>query len=67
MCNKCIHVFICQMIIPYSGYYLGGKIFVNSEFLASSWKYFRGCGLLNHIPCRRGVEMACYFEVEAMV
>ena len=40
---------------------------MNSEFLASSWKYFHGRGLLNHTPCRRGVEMACYFEVEAMV
>ena len=39
---------------------------MNSEFLASLWKYFRGRGLLNHTPCRRGVEMACYFEVEAI-
>ena len=26
------------------------QIFVNSEFLASSWKYFRGRGILNHTP-----------------
>ena len=34
--------------IPYSGHFSGGKIFVSSELLASSWKYFRGCGILNH-------------------
>ena len=36
------------MNIPYSGYFFGGKIFVSSEFLASSWKNFRGHGILNH-------------------
>ena len=30
---------------------------MSSEFLASSWKHFRGRGILNHIPCTRGVEM----------
>ena len=28
----------------------GVKIFVSSEFLASSWKNFHGCGILNHTP-----------------
>ena len=38
-------------IIPYSGYFWGGgKIFVSSKFLASSWKTFRGHGILNHTP-----------------
>ena len=32
--------------VPYSGYFSGGKIFVSSEFLASSWNHFRGCGIL---------------------
>ena len=36
--------------IPYSGYFSWGKIFVSSEFLASSWKNFRGRGILNHTP-----------------
>ena len=36
--------------IPYSGYFWGGKIFVSSEVLASSWKNFHGCGILNHTP-----------------
>ena len=36
--------------IPYSGYFWGGKIFMNSEFLASLWKYFHGRGILNHTP-----------------
>ena len=36
--------------IPYSGYFSGGKIFVSSEFLASSWQNFRGRGILNHTP-----------------
>ena len=40
---------------------------MKSEFLASSWKNFRGRGILNHTPCTRGVEMACYFKVEAIV
>ena len=43
--QKGIHVYI-HMYIPYSGYFSGGKIFVSSEFLASSWKNFRGCGIL---------------------
>ena len=30
--------------IPYSGYFSGGKLFVSSEFLASSGKIFRGRG-----------------------
>ena len=34
--------------IPYSGYFSGGKIFMGSEFFASSWKNFRGFGILNH-------------------
>ena len=34
-----VYVFSC---IPYSGYFSWGKIFVNSEFLPSSWKNFRG-------------------------
>ena len=37
---QCIH-------IPYNGYFWGGKIFMSSEFLASSWKRFRGRGILN--------------------
>jgi len=44
-----------RSLIPYSGYFFrGGKIFVSSEFLASSWKSFRGRGILNHTPvlCR---------------
>ena len=40
---------------------------MSSEFWASLWKNFHGCGILNHTPCTRGVEMASYFEVEAMV
>ena len=36
--------------IPYSGYFSGGKIFVSSEFLDSSWRNFRGRGILNHTP-----------------
>lgn len=44
-----------------------GEIFVSSELLASLWKTFRGQGILNHTPCTRGVEMDCYFEVEAMI
>ena len=31
-------------------YFLWGKIFVSSEFLGSSWKNVRGCGILNHTP-----------------
>ena len=53
--------------VPYSGYFSGGKIFVSSKFGDSSWKRFRGRGMLNHTPCTRGVVMACYFEVEVMV
>ena len=40
---------------------------MNSEFLACLCKNFGGRGILNHTLCRCGVEMACYFEVEAMV
>ena len=36
------------------------------NFLAIFGKNFRGRSILNHTPCTRG-EMACYFEVEAMV
>ena len=36
--------------IPYSGDYLGDKIFVSSEFLDSLWKNFRGHGILNRTP-----------------
>ena len=36
--------------------------------LAGSWKKFRGrSDRLNHTPYMREVEMASYFEVEAMV
>ena len=28
---------------------------------------FRGRDILDHIPCMRRVEMACYFKVENMV
>ena len=37
------------------------------NFLASLWKKFCGRNILNYTPCMRVVEMACYFEVEAMV
>ena len=40
-----------------SRYFLGGKIFVRSEFLASSWKNFRGCGILNHTPVHCGTVL----------
>jgi len=40
---------VLVVIIPYSGYFSGVKIFVSSEFLASSWKTFRGHGILNHV------------------
>ena len=36
--------------IPYSGYFSGGKSFVSSEFLTSSWKNFRGHGILRVRP-----------------
>ena len=36
--------------IPYSGYFSGSKIFVSSEFLASSWKNLFGRGKLNYTP-----------------
>ena len=29
-----------MVVLPYSGYFLGGRIFVSSEFLASSGKNF---------------------------
>ena len=35
----------------------GGKIFVNSEFLASLWKNFRGYSLLNHTPVLCGTVL----------
>ena len=54
-------------LIPCSGYFSGNKILVSSEFWASSWKNVCGHRILNHTPCMHGVEMACYFEVEAMV
>ena len=48
-------VFICSdrrcphcHTVPYSGYFLGGKSFVSSEFLSSSWKNFHGRSILNH-------------------
>ena len=34
--------------LPYGRYFSGGKIFVSSEFLASSWKNICGHGILNH-------------------
>ena len=42
------HYSTAQFHILYSGYSSWGKIFVSSEFLASSWKYFHGHGILNH-------------------
>ena len=36
--------------VPYSGYFSGGKIFVSSEFWASSWENVRGRGILSHTP-----------------
>ena len=61
MCMSTIHVHMyifcmyvsvhcCISHVPYSGYFSGGKIFVSSEFLASSWNNFRGLGTLNHTP-----------------
>ena len=41
-------------LIPYSGYFSGGKIFMRSEFLASSWKNFRSHGILNHTSLHCG-------------
>ena len=35
-------------LLPYSGYFSGGKIFVSNEFLASSWKNFHSRSTLNH-------------------
>ena len=52
ICDRLI-LYVCNEI-PYSGYFSGGKIFVRSEFLASSWKKFRGCGILNHTPVHCG-------------
>ena len=37
-------------LIPYSGYFSWGKIFVSSEFLGSLWKNVRGCSIRNHPP-----------------
>ena len=33
-----------------AGIFQGGKSFVISEFLASSWNNFRGRGILSHTP-----------------
>ena len=35
---------MCIVHILYSGYFSGGKMFMSSEFLASLWKNFHGCG-----------------------
>ena len=45
--------------IPYSRYFWGGKIFVSSEFLASSWKIFCDCGIL----CVQMANYAALFHV----
>ena len=37
-----------ETLVPYSGYFSGGKIFMSSEFLASLWKNVCGHGILNH-------------------
>lgn len=46
----------------------GSKIFMSIKIFAICGKF---CGhiqyYLNPAPCTRGLEMACYFEVEAMV
>ena len=34
--------FIRGSVLPYSGYFSGGKIFVDMENFAGSWKKFRG-------------------------
>ena len=39
------------------GIFQGGKMFVSSEFLASSWKNFHGCGTLNHTPVLCGTVL----------
>ena len=53
-----IHVYMYMYIhIPYSGYFSGDKIFVRSEFLASSWKNFHGRGILNHTPVLCGTVL----------
>ena len=36
--------------VLYSGYFLRGKLFVSSAFLASSWNNVHGCGILHHTP-----------------
>ena len=43
--------------VLYSGYFSGGKIFVRSEFLASSWKNFHGHGILNHTSVHCGTVL----------
>ena len=40
---------VCSACIPYSGYFSGSKIFVSSEFLASSWKIFHGHSIHVHV------------------
>ena len=40
----------CTCTYCIAGIFGGGKIFVSSELLASSWKNFRGRGILNHTP-----------------
>ena len=45
MCSSVPHNVHAQNIL-YNGYFWGGKIFVSCEFLASSWKNFRGHGIL---------------------
>ena len=37
----------CIYTLKYSRYFLGGKIFVSSEFLASLWKNFDGRGTVH--------------------
>ena len=44
------------LYVLYSEYFSGGKIFVSSEFLASSWKIFRGCGTV-HVRMPNYAEM----------
>ena len=39
-----------RYLIPYSGYFSGGEIFMSSEFWASSGKTFCGRCILNHTP-----------------
>ena len=54
----------CRLQIPYSGYFSGDKIFVSSEFGASSWKHFHGHRILNHTSVLCGtvlwVKILCF-------